>query len=291
MPNLFLFFLVAVFWGGSFIAIKYAINSIDPVAAAMWRSIVAIVFLGIVAKLAGKKLSLPRKHICKVYLTGIFAIGLPFAFLFWGEKSISAGLAGIINGTVPIWTFILGLFFLKSFESFTPKRFFGIILGLAGVVLIFFPAVRTDSSIWGAVSVLLMAVSYAISGVMNKHLLSGKDKIGVFVTVFHQLLSAFLFLALLCLLFGKAQKLIPFDATLSAVAGCIYLGVFSTGFAWLIFYRLIKEWGAVRASTITYVVPIMAVLFDIIFFRSHPKPAEFAGMLVIFSSIALIQSK
>ena len=293
MRNFIFFFLTAAFWGGSFVAIKYAIMSINPMAAAMWRVLIGLLFLGVVFAITGRSVRLPVKCLWKVWITGIFAIGLPFALLFWGEQSISAGLAGIINGTMPIWTFVIGIFFLRKLEDFTIGKLCGLILGLVGVVLVFSPAISfgdtKSGSLSGTIAVFLMSISYAIAVVINKRLLSGEKKIDLYVNVFHQLLSGLVFLIIVSVSLEGWNSLLPLDISLPSALGCIYMGIFSTGIAWLMFYYLIKRWGAVKASTITYIVPVMAVFLDYLFFREFPMLIEVIGMLIIFSAVTLIQ--
>lgn len=292
MLNVLLFLLTAVFWGGSFVAIKFAINGIAPVNAAMWRVFIGVVFLLPVLFFTKRSMLLPFHIAWKVWLTGVFAIGLPFVFLFMGEQNISAGLAGIINGTVPLWTFILGIFFLKDLELFDLRSFIGLTIGFFGIVLVFSPAVSMGGSskeLWGMLSVSMMAISYAISAVMNRHLLSGKIKIEVLVNVFHQMVVGFIFLAVASLILEGWRNFIPVNANTPAIVACIYLGVFSTGIAWIIYYRLIKQWGAVKASGITYIVPMMAVFLDYIFFGQIPHTIELAGLAIILLAIIFIQ--
>ena len=104
-----LFILLFLIWGCSFVAIKFALMGFPPFLAAALRMLVSIGGLSLFYLLLGKKFRVPREMIVRVWVAGLFMIGFPFALLFWGEQYISAGLAGIINGTVPVWIFIFGL--------------------------------------------------------------------------------------------------------------------------------------------------------------------------------------
>src|ERR1700751_2757272 len=100
-----LFILLAAFWGGSFVAIKFAVQVFPSTFSAMLRVGLALAVLFALFRYQRREFSVPSPARNNRWLAALFARGLPFALLFWGEKRIAPGLAGIINGTVPIWTF------------------------------------------------------------------------------------------------------------------------------------------------------------------------------------------
>ena len=97
MHNYLLFFLLTGFWGASFVAIKYVIAGLPPVVGAAVRVGIALFCFILFFRFRGQSTRLAPALRWKVWLTGLFAQGFPFALLFWGEQSVSAGLAGIIN--------------------------------------------------------------------------------------------------------------------------------------------------------------------------------------------------
>jgi len=171
----------------------------------------------------------------------------------------------------------------------------GIFLGLCGIILIFTPTFQLhdlrSSSLWGTVAVVAMAISYAASIIMNRRLLSGEKKVDIYTNAFHQLLSSLIFLLIIALILEGPDNIFLAGASTEAIISCLYLGIFSTSIAWLIFYHLITIWGAVRTSTTTYVIPIMAIALDFFFFGEKPKLVTIIGMLIVFSAIPLIQFK
>ena len=79
-------------------------------------------------------------------------------------------------------------------------------------------------------------------------------------------------------------------ASPAAAISLVYLGVFSTAIAFLIYFHLIREWGAVRASAVTYVAPIIAVFWDYVFFRNIPNRFEILGVLAVLSGVVLLHA-
>lgn len=290
MKNYLLFALVGVFWGGSFVAIKYAIGDVPPTLAAWLRVLMGALFLIPIYLVTGKQLTVQASRRWNVWIAGLFAQGLPFAFLFWAEKSVSAGLAGIMNGTVPIWTFLLSLVYLKRLEMVSGRTLLGVALGFVGLIIINYPLIQVgdgSGQALGVLALLGMAICYSIGTIMNRRILAGDNKVDLYANVLQQHLASCVFLLVVTGVSGNLSLASVTSRSLLAVA---YLGICSTAIAWLVFYTLIKEWGAVRASTITYVVPPVALLLDYLFFGNTPSSSAIIGALGILAGVFLIQS-
>ncbi|MFI5346843.1 MAG: DMT family transporter [Elusimicrobiota bacterium] len=289
--DILLFGLLAAFWGGSFVAIKFAVLVFPPAFSAMLRVAVAVAVLGAMFRWQGRDLKVPIATRRWMWLAGLFAQGLPFALLFWGEKKISPGLAGIINGTVPIWAFVLG-FVAGTGERFTARKTAGLLLGFVGIGVICSPMLSfsgTRDEILGTGAVLLMAVCYGVGTLLTKKLLSG-SKADFRANIFHQHCASLVFL--FAVSFG-AETWPSFHSVATspaAVVSILYLGIFSTAAAFMIYFHLIREWGAVRASAVTYVAPIIAVFWDYVFFRNVPDSFEIVGVLAVLSGVVLLHA-
>lgn len=290
--DLLLFVLLAVFWGGSFVAIKFAVLVFPPAFSAMLRVSLAFAVLAAWFRWEGRDLRVPAATRRRMWLAGIFSIGLPFALLFWGERQVSPGLAGIINGTVPLWTFALGLL-AGTGESFTARKTSGLLLGFGGIGIICSPLVSfkgTRAEALGTAAVFLMAVSYAVGSLLTRSLLSGRAKADFRANIVHQLAASAAFLFFVSFAFEAWPAPAFILRSTAAVVSIGYLGVFSTALAFLIYFHLIREWGAVRAAAVTYVVPIIAVFWDFVFFKNVPDRAEAYGVLAVLSGVVLLHS-
>ncbi|MES2997714.1 MAG: DMT family transporter [Pseudomonadota bacterium] len=289
--NYLWFFLLASFWGGSFVAIKAVVLIVPPFFGAMLRVGLALFFLILMLCFLKKKVSVPFSYRWRIWIMGLFSQGIPFFFLFYGEQHISSGLAGILNGTVPIWTLLFSSISPKT-RNFSFLKCLGLLAGLLGICVIFWPLLDFDHSqqyLLGTLSVLLMAISYAIGGLLNQRMLSGQIKLDFYANIYHQHWASLVFLMLVSLCFESwPSSSLLFHSPMLWTAS-IYMGLFSTALAWIIYYHLIREWDAVRASAVMYIVPIMAILWDFIFFHNHPQWTEGLGVIAILFGVVLIQ--
>ena len=287
-----LFILIALFWGGSFIAIKDVVLTVPPMMAATLRMAAALIFLIGFYAVTRKKFFVSRKMLWKVWLTGLFIQGIPFSLLFWGEQRISAGLAGILNGCTPVFTFILSLIFLKDTEKISISSFLGLLVSVGGMIIIFYPKLHlagSQAELWGAIAVFLMAASYGVGTVLARRNFNGKDKINMHAGLFQQIVASFVYLTILSFLFEDWTANIHKVLVPSVFWDVIYLGCVSSSIAFLIFYYLMAHWGAIRASAVTYLVPMAAILFDYVFNHKIPLMSELGGAIVILAGICLIQ--
>lgn len=290
--NYFFFILIACFWGGSFVAIKFAIESYPPVFGAMLRIAIAEFSLIIYFFLTRENLKVPFDLRWRMWIIGLFAQAFPFALLFWGEKYISSGLAGILNGTIPIWAFIFGVTLFGQKDLITPKKISGLCLGFLGIGIIFWPLIRfnhSNAEVHGTIAVILMAASYGFGAILNQRLFAKTPHLRVQANIYHQLWASLTFLLIVSYCFEPWLSFTAFTLAHKAFLASIYTGFFSTALALLLYYHLIKEWGAVRAAATTYVAPIMALVWDLVFFGNHPTWAELAGIITILCGVILIQ--
>ena len=289
--NYCLFFLLAAFWSGSFVAIKAVVLQVPPFFGAMLRVGLALIFLSLIFCFLKKSVAVPFNLRWRIWIMGLFSQGLHFFFLFYGEQHISPGLAGILNGTVPIWTLIFSLTSPKT-RNFSFLKCIGLFTGLLGICIIFWPLLdfnTAHSALLGTASVLLMAISYSVGNLLNQHMLSGQTKLDFYANLYHQHWASLIFLMLVSLLFEHWPSSSLLLHTPIIWVASIYMGLFSTAIAWIIYYHLIREWDAVRASAVMYIVPIMAILWDFVFFHNRPQWSEGLGIIAILFGVVLIQ--
>lgn len=290
--NFLLYALLACFWSFSFVGIKAVVGVWPPLFGAVARVGIALICLILLAIFLRRNIKLPFSLQWKIWIMGMFSQGAPMAFLFWGEHFISPGLAGILNGTVPIWAFILSLIFLRKTTEFTFSKTLGLILGITGVCIIFWPMLTFEKNIGtliGAMSVLAMAVSYAVGALLNQYLLTGVTRIDFFTNIYHQHWGSFAFLVIVASVFNSWPAMNQLTAGYLPWAASLYLGIFSTAIAYFIYYHLIRVWDAVRGSSVMYVVPALALIWDALIYTNIPTDTEVAGIIIILVGVILIQ--
>src|SRR3989338_8453964 len=282
--NILIFILLTLIWGGSFITIKFSVMEIPPYLAASLRIMTALTFLVALRFILYTKYSFRgiRKTIPFSILVGIFNLGIPWCCLFWGERYTSPALASIINGSYPIWVLLLCLVF--KIEEVTQKKIFAVILGFIGITTIFLPKIQSGltNNLHGALAILGMAISYGIAAAILKkfsaNILTLPNLIiqcisGLFVTV----PASYYFE------FERWHELL--GASTKAIGSVLYLGIFSTAIAILLYFRLFKEIGAIRASYITFCIPFVSILLDIFVLRIPTTMYEVTGLIIILSGI------
>ncbi|MBR4508446.1 MAG: DMT family transporter [Elusimicrobiaceae bacterium] len=289
--NILYFILLAFFWGSAYIGVKYTLDVVPPYTSAFLRTFVGFLFFAVWYLIAKKKVYLPLKTAWRPWLAGTLIMTLPFMFLYWGQRFIPAGTGGILNGTVPLWVFIIAALTIKGEDKFTWRKALGTLLGFGGLLLVFAPALQNFHTIdknvlFGMASLLCMAICYALGNVFTKHILTGN--ITMEQNIFHQFWfsSASLFIA--ALIMGEP---LPSSAifTPKVLISMLYVGVCSSALALLLLYKLLKEWGALKASAATYFVPIVAVALDYILNGTIPGAYTISGMVVIIISLLLIK--
>lgn len=293
--NYILFALLASFWGGSYIVIKLVVGAgaMPPFFSGALRVGLAIIFLGIIFKFANKKISIPANMRRKVWTIGLFSIGFPFAALFVGERFVTPGITGILGCSIPLWALLLNLPFQKEPAGLPKQKIFGLIIGMLGVFIVFWPSVHFHNGMqqfFGSLAIVAMAMSYATGAILNQRLLANRDAkpIDFYANVFHQNISGFVFLTLLSL-FEKWPSFSVLIHSYSLIASFIYLSLFSTAIAWMIYYYLIQEEGVVKAASVAYLVPVATLLWDYIFFHNQPHLFEIYGVVTILAGVMLIQ--
>jgi drug/metabolite transporter (DMT)-like permease len=289
--NCVLFSLLALLWSASFINIKVVVAALPPVFCAMMRVLISLICLSVLFTLLRKKIFLPPSKAWSLWIAGFFTQAFPFAFLFFGEKFIAPALASIINSTVSIWALLLGTLIFRDLSQWTLAKVSGLILAFVGMVLIFQPFIRnSESSLLGILSVVGMAISYAIGSLINQHVIFKKMQVSFETNLIQQHVASVLFL----LTTSLSLETWPSWSSVAEpklLLSFLYLGVMATALAWMIYFYLIKEWGALRAATVMYIVPMLAILWDLLFLHLVPSQNELLGMFVILLSVTMIQWK
>lgn len=279
------YLLIALFWGGSFFSIGIAVKHWPPFFSAFVRVFSAFLLISIYLLLK-KKLAKPTVWLQAMGI-GAFLMGVPWLFLFWGEKYVQPALAAILNSTVPIFTVLL-FPLLTPQEKLSRHKWLGVLLGFGGVVVIFGPEITTDLSLHllGMGAILVMAICYAI-GLLWMRRIAGQ--ITNPLSLFYQAFGGSLILGVSTLLVEIPYQPIAFSWP--ALLATLYLGIFSTAAALLLFFGLIKDVGSVQAAAVTYLVPLTAIVLDFFFWEKFIHLYQAAGACVILLAVFLINQR
>jgi drug/metabolite transporter (DMT)-like permease len=279
------FLLLALLWGSSFTFIKVSLEGLTPGQLVLSRLILGAAVLLSIAAI--RKVALPRSvqvwgHIAAA---GLFGNVIPFLLLSYGEKSTGAGIAGVLIGATPLLTLALATAALPT-ERATSRKAVGLALGFVGVVLLIGPWHESLGSLSGRLACFGAAVSYAIGFVYVRKYLSPLGLAPLSLAA-SQLVSAAVLQAVVTPFLAWRTPDFTGPVTLSIVL----LGLFSTGLAYVLYFRLIGDVGATTASAVNYVVPVFAVLVSVLFLGEHVTWNLLAGGLVVLVGVAYAENR
>jgi len=290
--NYILFGVLSLFWGGSFVAIKYLIEEVPSFTSAFYRVFFSIIFLVIIYL---RKLKIRKgfwgKELFFASIAGVCSIGIPFSLLFWGERFVSPSIAGVLNGTVPFWTLIISLLFFGGLKDVTIRKCLGLLTGFFGIALIFGPKLKmtgNQNEVYGLIAIIGMAIFYSIGINLNKKILSHNKIIIKHINTIVQQVASLIYLGVIVLLTEGLPNL-SLLASPQNYLSVIYLSLFSTCIAFIIFYHLILEFGPVKASTVTFFVPPIALSLDAVIYGRQLSLYEALGAAIIILSMFMLK--
>jgi drug/metabolite transporter (DMT)-like permease len=224
-----------------------------------------------------------RRHWRPIFVVGLTNSALPFLCFGYAALSITAGLSAIFNAATPLFGAAIAWLWLK--DKLTPPRILGLVIGFAGVLWLAWnktdhsAAFKPGGSGWAIVACLAGAVFYGISASLTKKTLAGVAPMAVAAG---SQLSATLALAIPAWLWWPSS-MPSGSAWLTAAA----LAVFSTGVAYVLFFRLIANVGPANAISVTFLIPAFAVLWGWMLLGEQVNAAMLVGCAVILLGTGL----
>lgn len=278
--------LLALIWGSSFLWIKLGLRGFSPAEVTFGRLALGTALL--LPIVAVRREVIPRswrlwRH---VIVAALFGNAIPYLLFALAEQTLNSSTAGIINATTPLWTVVLALS-VRHQKSVTSWQAAGLIIGFGGAVLIIAPWRTTSGDISVAAAECLgAAVSYAISFIyMDKFL--ARQGISPIALSACQLLAASVLLAIAMGVSGARAP--QFSAV--SVAGVVMLGIFCTGVAYVLNYQIIGSEGATVASTVTYLLPAVAIVLGVLVLNESMTAAALAGIALVLAGVALTRHR
>ncbi|HET9518858.1 MAG TPA: DMT family transporter [Actinoplanes sp.] len=281
------FVLLALIWGASFLLIKVGIRELHPLWLTFGRVGAGAGALLLVLLATGTRL--PRDPRLWGHLTLIAAVGvaLPFTLFGFGEQRVSSVLAGIWNATTPLMVLPLAVLVFRT-ERFTAPRAAGIGIGFAGVLCVL--GVWRDiggAQLTGQLMCLGAATCYAVVIPYQKRFVAGHGVAGVSIAA-AQLLVATVQLGVVApLLAGPPPS--PTRLSGPVLLSVLLLGALGTGFAFVLLYRIIRIAGASTASSVTYLMPLVATLLGVLVLDERLVWNQPVGALVVLAGVAVSQ--
>lgn len=280
------FAFLGIIWGTNFIFMRQASEWISPVQIVFLRVLCGFVPIAVMAWM---QKAVRREHL---KYTGHFLVMalLATVIYYWafasGTSLLLSGVSGVLSGAIPLFSFIVAAIFLRQ-EKITVMRLCGLMLGFAGVILIAKPwQVSGESiSLAGVGYMILGSLSVGISFVYAKKFLADKQIAPLALTTY-QIGLALVILACITPFTGITAIAQDSTASLGLIIG---LGLLGTGVAYLTYYYLILNLGAVVASSVTYIPPVVALIVGFLAANEQLGVTEILSMVLIMSGVFLLQ--
>jgi drug/metabolite transporter (DMT)-like permease len=271
-------------WGASFLFIKVIVEETGPLEVVTGRIFFGSVAVVAYVLFARQRLTVTPRLLSRVAVLAVLANILPFALISWGEEHIESGTASVLNATVPIFTAVVAAAALDE-EYFTWPRRGGLLLGFIGVAVLTGTESLdvTDSSVAGQLAVVLAALCYGVAAVAMRSLLRESDAISLTAL---QLIVAFVIAV--PLLFAVEGGRPDYGLSLEAYGSLLALGMLGTGAGYVAYVWLIDTIGSVRASLVTYIVPVLGLLLGWLVLDESVGWNTIAGFLLIIAGVATV---
>ena len=270
-----LLILLALIWASAFFNIKIATYSFGPVTIAFLRVFFGAIPVLLLCYFKNIKIEAFSRDWHWFAMIGFINLVAPFFLIAYGVKSVQSNLAAILMSTTPLSSTVLGHFYTKN-EKFNFIKTFGILIGFSGILYLFSDNLLiNENNFFSALLILLGSTCYVIGGVLTLKISKKKNEN---VTGSILIWAVIILIPFVCFI-EQPWNIIPrVDSTISVV----YLGLVSTGIAWLLRFRILVNNGLIFQSQVSYLIPIFGTILSYIFL------SELITTKVLISLIAVV---
>jgi len=278
--ELALLLVLATLWGASYTFIRVAVATIPPITLIAGRTAIAGVLLLVIMHWRGLRMPRDaatwRRFLFQACLNSV----IPWTMIAWGERTLDAGLATILNSTSPIFTFFLTLA-VSRHEALTSRKLFGVVAGMAGICLIVGMQALAGfgEQLTAQIVTVATAICYAGAAIFSR----GFKGLDPMAPAAGSLLCGAVVLIPLSLVVEQPWTITPSTNALLALLG---LAVFSTAAAFVIYFRLIQTLGSVGTTAQAYLRVPIGVALGVLFLGEHLSPTAWIGPACVVVGVA-----
>ena len=274
--------VLALIWASAFFNIKIATYSFGPVTIAFLRVFFGAIPVLLLCYYKNIKIEAFSKDWHWFAMIGFINLVAPFFLIAYGVKSVQSNLAAILMSTTPLSSTVLGHFYTKN-EKFNLVKTFGILIGFSGIVFLFSDNILIDeNNFTSALLILLGSTCYVIGGVLTLKISKKKNE---------NVTGSILIWAIIILipLVSFIEK--PWETTPSIESGIsvVYLGLVSTGLAWLLRFRILKNNGLIFQSQVSYLIPIFGIILSYIFLDEIITDKVLVSLLAVLVGLYFVK--
>ncbi len=280
-----IFLALGFMWGSSYLFIKIAVDSFGTFTLIALRLLIGAAFLWVAFRLTGTSLPRDRRIYGHLVVMALVNITIPFALITWAEQSVDSALAAILNATVPLFVIVIAPMFLPE-EPIRVNGVVGLAVGFVGVVLLVSPGLMSATGdLAGSLALLGSSLAYALGNVYNRRNVRGLPPL---VPAVFQVTFALIIVAVLAIVLEH-----PWETATPDLAGwfsVIWLGVFGSGLAYVLYFRLLGRWGATRTSLVAYLLPVYGIVLGFLVLQEPIDATLILGTVLIIAGVALVNS-
>lgn len=286
--TLWAFLALSLVWGASFLFIKVGLQGLAPAQVVLGRILLGAVALAVIMTVTRRRWPRELRVWGHMLVVGIFFCAVPFTLFAWAEQYVPSSLASIYNAATPIMTLLLTPLILRS-ERLGPARTAGLVIGILGVVVLTGPWQLIGSSdlrstIPAQLACLGATASYGFAGLYLRRFVSGLPYDSVTISSVQLAMAS-----LVVLLAAPFVARGPVTLNGPVVLSIVVLGVVGTGVAYVWYTRIMREWGAARASTVTYLTPVVGVVLGVLLLGESVHWYEPVGGAIVVAGILVSQ--
>ena len=285
----FLFVLLGFFWGSSYLFIKIGVEAgLPPFTLITLRLLFGFILLATVVAVAREPLPRDPRTYGHLIVMGAVNIAIPFSLITWAELTVDSSLAAILTAPVPLFVIVIAAIFLRD-ERITINRLAGLAVGFVGVAILvgFDPAEVAAGDLAGEIALIGATLSYACGAVYARRNIHGLRPM---IPAVFQVGFALTMVTVLAFVFERPIEVVS-RITPEALFAVVWLGIFGSGLAYLLFFRTLGRWGATRTSMVAYLLPVFGIALGV-YFRDEPLTIPLlVGTALVIGGIALVNSK
>lgn len=280
--------ILSILWGGAFFLIEVGLRSYPPMTLVLMRLALAVPPMWLAMRFMGERLPGEPRIWALLSVVGALNCALPFALFFWGQQYLDSGYASILNATTPLWG-VITAHFLTSDERATPARVIGVLIGMAGIVVMVGPEAMKGLSndLLAQVACIISTIFYSFAAIYGRRL--SQTALTPMAVATGQTITAALLMVPIVLLMDQPWTMAAprLDST---VAG-LTLALFSTALAYALYFRLIDRAGASNAQLVAFIMPVLAVILGIAFLGESLNGGQIAGAALIALGLVVIDGR
>ena len=289
MPKIFslkalVWLILAFIWSTTLFFIKIGLNDLPPIAFAGARFLISVAILFVIIKVQGVAMPKTASQWRLMALTGVLQFSINYSLVFWSEQYIASGLAAVLQATITVFGLVLAWILLPA-ERITAQKIIAVLIGIAGVAVIFADQLRVENwtAFLGCVGIVVGAYAAAQASILVKAKAAAIHPASL---VFCQMICGLPPIIVYSLL--REGNPLNFKWSWLAIGCILYLAVLGTVAAFWLYYWLLNKVESTKAMMISLVTPLLAVVIGAVTLGETLPPQTFLGGALIIGSIALI---